>query len=75
VPQVDFTREHVSDLRALGDFVIWTTEPRPFQPRERRPRAVMPRFCIDGRRTWKESAVHIALHALRTRLAAGEERV
>jgi hypothetical protein len=70
VPRVDFTGEHVEELRALDDSVIWSTEPRPFHRRERRPSAVLPRFCIDGRRTWKESAVHIALHALRTRISA-----
>jgi len=68
VPGVDFTSEHVEEVRALDDSVIWSTEPRPFHRLERRPRAVLPRFCIDGRRTWKESAVHIALHALRARV-------
>jgi hypothetical protein len=69
VPRVDFTGEHVEELRTLGDFFIWSTEPRPYHPGERRPGALLPRFCIDGTRTWKESAVHIALHALRARIA------
>lgn len=73
VPGVDFTRRHVEELRALGDFLIWSTEPRPFHARERRSGAVLPRFAVDGTRTWKETAVHIALHALRSRIA-GEVR-
>jgi hypothetical protein len=70
VPGIDFSPETVEELRALGDSVIWSTEPRPFHARERRPGAVLPRFAVDGRRTWKETAVHIALHALRTRVFA-----
>jgi hypothetical protein len=69
VPGVDFGSEHVAELR---DFVIWSTEPRPFPARERRPGAVLPRFAVDGSRTWKETAVHIALHAMRTRLRPEE---
>jgi hypothetical protein len=68
VPGVDFSPEHVEELRVLGDSLIWSTEPRPFHARERRPGAVLPRFAVDGRRTWKETAVHIALHALRARV-------
>jgi hypothetical protein len=70
VPRVDFTAQHVEDLRALGDFRIWSTEPRPFRTDER---AALPRFAVDGTRSWKETAVHIALHALRSRIA-GEAR-
>ena len=73
VPHADFAGEHVEQLRALGDFLIWSTEPRPFHARERRPGALLPRFAVDGTRTWKETAVHIALHALRSRIA-GEVR-
>ena len=68
VPGEDFSPDHVDELRALGDFLIWSTEPRPFHPDERRNGAVLPRFAVDGTRTWKETAVHIALHALRARL-------
>lgn len=68
VPGVDFCLEHVDELRSLGEFVIWSTEPRPFHARERRTGSVLPRFAVDGRRRWKETAVHIALHALRTRV-------
>jgi hypothetical protein len=70
VPGVDFGPEHMDELRALGDFLVWSTEPRPFQPRERRPGTPLPRFAVDGSRTWKETAAHIALHAVRTRLLA-----
>ena len=74
VPGEDFSAEHVEELRALGDFLIWSTEPRPFHPRERRAGAVLPRFAVDGTRSWKETAVHIALHALRARLGGVEAR-
>ena len=74
VPGEDFSADHVDELRAQGDFLIWSTEPRPFHPRERRAGAVLPRFAVDGTRTWKETAVHIALHALRARLGGVEAR-
>jgi hypothetical protein len=73
VPGVDFSEEHVEELRGLGRFLIWSTEPRPFHARERREGAVLPRFAVDGTRSWKETAVHIALHALRARIC-GEAR-
>lgn len=75
VPGTDFGAADVALVRSLGDFILWSTEPRPFHPRERRPGAVLPRFAVDGTRTWKETALQIAVHALRTRLptASGEE--
>ena len=68
VPGVDFGRRDVAVLRGLGSFLIWSTEPRPFEARERSPGAVLPRFAVDGTRTWKQTALQIAVHALRTRL-------
>jgi hypothetical protein len=56
-------------LRRLGDFVLWSTEPRPFHAGERRAGALLPRFAVDGTRTWKETAAQIAVHALRTLLS------
>jgi len=70
VPGVDFSGDHVAALRRLGDFLLWSTEPRPFHARERRAGAVLPRFAVDGTRSWKETAVHIALHCLRTMLSS-----
>lgn len=63
VPGVDFDERHVRTLRRLGRFSIWSTEPRPFHEGD----DVLPRLCIDGRRSWKESAAHVAAHALRWR--------
>jgi hypothetical protein len=68
VPGVDFAAEHVEALRRIGSFEIWSTEPRPYDPGERAPSAVLPRFAVDGTRTWKESAAHLVLHSLRARL-------
>jgi peptidoglycan/xylan/chitin deacetylase (PgdA/CDA1 family) len=69
VPGVDFDARHVEPLRRVGRFEIWSTEPRPFDPGERGPSAVLPRFAVDGSRTWKQCAAHLALHALRARVA------
>jgi hypothetical protein len=67
VPEHDFFAEHVDAVRRLGRFLIWSTEPRPFHARERSQGAVLPRFAVDGTRTWNELAAHIAIHAFRTR--------
>lgn len=67
IPGVDFDRPHVDALRSLGRFAIWSTEPRPYAAVERERGAVLPRFAVDGTRTWRETAAHIALHALRVR--------
>jgi len=74
VPGADFGVADVALVRGLGDFVLWSTEPRPFHARERRPGAVLPRFAVDGTRTWKETALQIAVHALRTRLPSSQWR-
>ncbi len=74
VPGADFTPRDLAILRQLGTFILWSTEPRPFDARERRPGAVLPRFAVDGTRTWKETALQIAVHALRTRLPGTEHR-
>jgi hypothetical protein len=68
VPGLDFDARHVDALRGMGRFEIWSTEPRPFHRDERGPSAVLPRFAVDGMRSWKESVVHVALHAVRTRM-------
>ena len=68
VPGIDFGRRDVALLRSLGSFLVWSTEPRPFGAHERLPGAVLPRFAVDGTRTWKQTALQIAVHALRTRL-------
>lgn len=62
-PRKEFDARHVAAWRALGDFVVWTTESRPFRPGERRPRAVLPRFAVDGRLSAKELVAWMAARA------------
>ncbi|GAC1345386.1 MAG: hypothetical protein NVSMB23_21460 [Myxococcales bacterium] len=69
VPGHDFTAAHVAALRSAGTFLLWSTEPRPHRASERAAGAVLPRFAVDGTRTWKETAGQILVHALRTRLS------
>ncbi|HYZ88229.1 MAG TPA: hypothetical protein VE620_02930 [Myxococcales bacterium] len=64
VPGVDFAPSHVAALRHLPGLDIWSTEPRPYRLRERKTGAVLPRFAIDGTRTWRESAAHIVVRSL-----------
>jgi peptidoglycan/xylan/chitin deacetylase (PgdA/CDA1 family) len=68
VPGVDFSPEHAAALRAMGPMEFWSTEPRPFSSDERVAGAVLPRFAVDGTRSWKETAAQIAVHALRSRV-------
>ena len=74
VPELDFGREHVEALRQIGEFEIWSTEPRPYRPAERDRGSVLPRFAVDGTRTWKECVAHIALQSVRSRLRGGPDR-
>ena len=74
VPGADFTARDLAILRKLGSFILWSTEPRPFDEGERRAGAVLPRFAVEGTRSWKETALQIAVHALRTRLPGTEHR-
>ncbi len=67
-PQESFEQRHVSALRRLGSFIHWSTEQRPYAPGERRPGAVLPRYPIDGTRTWRQSAFLIALYAVMWRM-------
>jgi hypothetical protein len=64
VPAVDFDASHVDEVRELGPVEIWSTEPRPYRRRERQAGAVLPRFAIDGTRSWRESAAHIVVRSL-----------
>ncbi len=67
-PLESFEARHVAALRELGSFKIWSTEQRPFSPEERKPGAVLPRYPIDGTRTWRQSAFMIAAYAAKWRL-------
>ena len=68
VPGVDFDHRHLAALRRIGDFHVWSTEPRPYDVAEREKGTALPRFAIDGTLTWKETAAHIALRSLRSRV-------
>lgn len=63
-PRHHVEQRHVDWLHALGDFPLWTTEARPYRLAERRPRAVLPRFPVDGAKTAPELAGWIAARAL-----------
>jgi peptidoglycan/xylan/chitin deacetylase (PgdA/CDA1 family) len=67
-PEQDFDARHVGQLRALGDFHIWTTARRPYLSAHRFPGAVLPRFPVCGEWSAKEIAFWIALLSLRGRL-------
>lgn len=67
-PGHHFGERHVDWLRALGDFPIWTTEARPYRLAERRPRAVLPRFPVDGSQDSRSLAGWIAARSLDFRL-------
>lgn len=65
VPEEDFRADHVAAVRAHGPVEIWSTEARPYHPRERESFAVLPRFAVDGTRSWRESVAHIIVRSLR----------
>ena len=67
-PRHHFDVPQVTLLRGLGDFLIWCTEGRPYRLEERRPKAVLPRFPIDGRKSTAELAGLIAARSLKFRL-------
>jgi hypothetical protein len=71
-PRESFEQRHVSALRALGSITLWSTEQRPYLPRERRPGAVLPRYPIDGTRTWRQSAFIVAVFAAKWKLRGTE---
>lgn len=68
VPGVDFGQRHVGALREIGGIEIWSTQPRPYRRQERELGAVLPRFAVDGTRSWRESVAHIAMRSLLTTL-------
>jgi peptidoglycan/xylan/chitin deacetylase (PgdA/CDA1 family) len=67
-PEAFFDASHVARLRSQGDFLIWSTEARPYAVEERAPRAVLPRLVVHG--TWgiKGVAMWIVAQAARFRL-------
>ena len=67
-PEHEFNRTHVEILREQGPFLIWSTEGRPYRPKERRPSAVLPRFPVDGSRSSAELAGWIVSRAALARL-------
>ncbi len=63
-PKTYFSSRQVRQLRGLGDFLIWSTEARPFRLDERRPGAVLPRFPIEGARPAAQVASMIAARSM-----------
>jgi peptidoglycan/xylan/chitin deacetylase (PgdA/CDA1 family) len=67
-PEVEFDATHVAVLRQRGeDFVMWSTEQRPYESAERRPGAVLPRFPIDGTHSWRQAAFDLIVYTARAR--------
>ncbi len=59
-PRLEFDESHVALLREHGDFLVWSTEARPFHPGERRLGAVLPRFPVPGAWNHRSIAAWIA---------------
>jgi peptidoglycan/xylan/chitin deacetylase (PgdA/CDA1 family) len=74
VPGADFDERHVAALRNIGSFHLWSTEPRPYDPLERVEGTVLPRFAIDGTRSWKETIAHIIVRSLREKVSNAMRR-
>ena len=74
-PEVEFDASHVAVLRQRGeDFLMWSTEQRPYEPSERRPRAVLPRFPVDGTHTWRQAAFDLIVYTARAKARATAPR-
>lgn len=73
-PVKEFGRRHVAEWRELGDFVVWTTESRPFRPSERKPGAVLPRYAVDGRLGGAELVAWMAARAAKFTLRGTPHR-
>lgn len=67
-PGLEYSAKHVTALRRLGDFQIWSTLGIPYRNELRRPGAVLPRLAVDGQLDWKRIAFVIAARALKSRL-------
>ncbi len=67
-PQWEFDERHVALLRARGDFLIWTTEARPYRTEERKPGAVLPRFPVNGALGHRQLAGWIAARSALARV-------
>lgn len=59
---------HAAAAMTEGYSYVWSTEPRPFAPDERRPGAVLPRFPVLGRLSARAMAAFIAQRSVRWRL-------
>lgn len=73
-PRHHIEQRHVDVLRGLGDFMVWTTEARPYRLSERKPGAVLPRFPIDGLKPATELAASIAARSVAFRLRGTKHR-
>ncbi|GMU60045.1 MAG: hypothetical protein AMXMBFR34_18080 [Myxococcaceae bacterium] len=71
-PRAEFDARHVAMWRLVGDFFLWSTEGRPFRPEERLPRAVLPRYPVDGRLSAQELVAWVAARAVKFRVRGAE---
>lgn len=67
-PGLEFGPTHVQRARAAGDYLLWSTESRAFDPGERTTGAVLPRFAIDGRLSVRSTLAFILFRTLRASL-------
>ncbi len=65
---------HASAALAEGYSYVWSTEPRPFAPAERRPGTVLPRYPVLGTLPARSMAAFIAQRALRWRVKSAARR-
>jgi hypothetical protein len=66
-PGLEFNAGHVEALRRMNDWIIWSTERRPYSADERRPGAVLPRYPINCAWSYKQTGAWIAALALKFR--------
>ena len=74
-PGIQFDARDVGEARAARrGAMLWSTEPRPFEPWERRPGGVLPRFPVDGRLSPRELAAWIAIRSTDYRIRGPRHR-
>ncbi len=66
VPSRDYRASDVEALKEIAPrAILWSTEPRPHLPSERRPGAVLPRIPVPGRWSAKAIAARLSILAKR----------
>jgi hypothetical protein len=66
IPGRSFDERHIRAIRARTRAVIWTTEGRAYDPAERHPKALLPRFGVSGSWRGRRTAAYIALRCLKS---------